>query len=244
MLQILALVTADAPVSPASGDIRNDKVRDVRSIRPINLVECVLGQYGKLADGKQPAYLDDITVPLGFVTPTYACITFCIDNPRWDGLPCIMKAGKVPDNKKTEIRIQFKAIPGNLYPNAAPNELVVRVQPNEAMYMKTNAKLPGMGHEVDQVELDMTYGSRFKDVRLPLAYERLILDVMRGDHSLFVRDDELKHAWKLFDPLLEAIDKKTIPVHIYPRGSRGPAQGDAMVAGCGFVRNERYQWGK
>ena len=119
-------------------------------------------------------------------------------------------------------RIQFKPTPGNLYPNAAPDKLVVRVQPNDAMCTQTNAKLPGMEQEVDQVELDITYG--FNDVRLPLAYERLIFDVMRGGHSLFVRDDELKHAWKLFDPLLEAIDKKTIPVHINPRGSCGPAQ--------------------
>lgn len=242
LLQILALVAAEAPVSLESDDIRDEKVKAVRSIRPINLADCVLGQYGKSADGKQPAYLDDSTVPAGSVTPTFACIKFFIDNPRWDGVPFFMKAGKALDNKKTEIRIQFKPAPGNLYPDAAPNELVLRVQPNEALYMKTNAKLPGMGHQVDQVELDMTYGSRFKDVRLPLAYERLILDVMRGDHSLFVRDDELKHAWKLFDPLLEAIDNRSIPVHIYPRGSRGPPQGDEMVSSCGFVRNEKYQW--
>lgn len=242
LLQILALVAAEAPVSLASDDIRDEKVKAVRSIRRINLDDCVLGQYGKSADGKQPAYLDDSTVPAGSVTPTYACIKFFIDNPRWDGVPFIMKAGKALDNKKTEIRIQFKPAPGNLFPDAAPNELVLRVQPNEAMYMKTNAKLPGMGHQLDQVEMDLTYGTRFKDVRLPLAYERLILDVMRGDHSLFVRDDELKHAWKLFDPLLDAIDNKTIPVHIYPRGSRGPPQGDEMVAQSGFVRNERYHW--
>jgi glucose-6-phosphate 1-dehydrogenase len=259
LLQILALVAAEAPVSLASDDIRDEKVKAVRSIRRINLDDCVLGQYvsntfptvifcntlvryGKSADGKQPAYLDDSTVPAGSVTPTYACMKFFIDNPRWDGVPFIMKAGKALDNKKTEIRIQFKPAPGNLYPDAAPNELVLRIQPNEAMYMKTNAKLPGMGHQIDQVELDMTYGSRFKDVRLPLAYERLILDVMRGDHSLFVRDDELKHAWALFDPLLDAIDKKTIPVHIYPRGSRGPPEGDALVSSCGFVRNEKYHW--
>jgi len=242
LLQILALVAADFPVSLSSDDIRDEKVKVVRSIRPINLQDCVLGQYGKSVDGKQPSYLDDKTVPPGSVTPTYACIKFFIDNPQWDGVPFIMKAGKALDNKKTEVRIQFKGAMGNLYGDAAPNELVLRVQPGEAMYMKLNGKMPGMGHEIGQVELDMTYGSRFKDVRLPLAYERLILDVMRGDHSLFVRDDELKHAWKLFDPLLEAIDNKSIPVHIYPRGSRGPPQGDHMVATSGYTRNEKYSW--
>lgn len=172
-------------------------------------------------------YLDDPTVPPGSLCPTFAAIAFHIDNARWDGVPFLMKAGKALDKRYAEIRVQFRHVPGNLYKrggqlnNDLTNELVIRIQPDEAVYLKINNKVPGLGMVLDRSTLDLKYKARYQK-ELPDAYERLILDVVMGDKRLFIRNDELEAAWKLFTPLLQTIERNKMAPELYPYGSRGP----------------------
>ncbi|KAF2592455.1 hypothetical protein F2Q70_00043706 [Brassica cretica] len=144
------------------------------------------------------------------------------------GVPFILKAGKALNSRKAEIRIQFKDVPGDIFrcQKQGRNEFVIRLQPSEAMYMKLTVKQPGLEMQTVQSELDLSYGQRYQGVSIPEAYERLILDTIKGDQQHFVRRDELKVAWEIFTPLLHRIDKgemKSIP---YEPGSRGPKEAD------------------
>ncbi|WWD19124.1 hypothetical protein CI109_103582 [Kwoniella shandongensis] len=161
-----------------------------RSIPPIERKDVLLGQY--VGNGDKPGYLEDDTVPKGSVCPTFAAMTLWIHNPRWEGVPFIMKAGK-------------DAVQG-IFSDIPRNELVLRIQPDEAVYVKMNSKLPGFVTRAVPTELDLTYKKRFTDYSIPQAYEALILDAFKGDHSNFVRDDELDVAWKIFTPILHWID--------------------------------------
>jgi len=243
LLQIMALFAMEEPASLNAEDIRDEKVKVIRSIRDIDIDNVVLGQYKGKTSGSNvyPAYLDDETVPPGSNCPTFAAIALFIDNARWDGVPFLMKAGKALHKRGCEIRIQFRHAPGNIYAdkkskpivrgsggiagdaqNAQCNELVIRIQPDEAIYLKINNKVPGLGHKMDRSILDLTYKSKYSVGELPDAYERLILDVIHGDKRLFIRNDELEAAWKLFTPLLETIEGENLQPELYPYGSRGP----------------------
>jgi len=196
----------------------------------------------KILKEKKPGYLDDPTVPKNSIVPTFAVAVIHINNGRWRGVPFILKCGKALSERKAEIRVQFYENPQGLY-DAARNELVLRVQPNEAVYMKFNAKAPGMNEGTVETELDLTYNERF-NARLPDAYERLIYDVLRGDHNLFVRADELEAAWKIFTPILHQMENEKIQPKVYPFGSRGPAEADELVSRYGFFRSSTYKWNK
>ena len=130
-------------------------------------------------------------------------------------------------NVQAEIRIQFRHAPGTLYKQKAgqvdynTNELVIRIQPDEAIYLKINNKVPGLGQRLDHTVLDLQYKSKYGNVELPDAYERLILDVVMGDKRLFIRNDELEAAWKLFTPMLDYIEHEKVAPELYPYGSRG-----------------------
>eukprot|EP01114_Cavostelium_apophysatum_P022865 TRINITY_DN841_c0_g1_i4.p1 TRINITY_DN841_c0_g1~~TRINITY_DN841_c0_g1_i4.p1 ORF type:complete len:550 (-),score=167.59 TRINITY_DN841_c0_g1_i4:90-1739(-) len=241
LLQILALTAMEPPVALSAEDIRDEKVKVLRACRPIVKEDLVIGQYGRDPEGKIESYLDDPTVPKGSVTPTFALAVIHIDNARWRGVPFILKCGKALNERKAEIRVQFKRNAAPLFRSAPRNELVIRVQPNEAVYMKFNSKVPGLSTEILPTELDITYKKRF-DVRLPDAYERLIYDVLRGDHNLFVRDDELEAAWNIFTPILHHIEKEKVAPEIYPFGSRGPVAADNLAAQHGFERTIGYEW--
>lgn len=243
LLQILALVAMEAPVSADAEDIRDEKVKVLRACEPIKIEDVVIGQYGKDPEGKKPSYLDDPTVPKGSLMPTFATAVIHINNGRWKGIPFILKCGKGLNERKADIRVQFYENSNSLYPNTARNELVLRVQPNEAVYLKFNAKAPGMSENVTETELDLTYNERF-DARLPDAYERLIYDVLRGDHNLFVRADELEAAWAIFTPILHQIEGEKIPPIVYPFGSRGPQESDELIQSYGVSRSENYKWDK
>jgi len=241
LLQILALVAMEPPVSLNSEAIRDEKVKVLKACKAITLDDVVIGQYGKDPEGKKQGYLDDPTVPKGSIVPTFAAAVIHINNGRWKDIPFYLKCGKALNERKAEIRIQFHENPQNLYPNVARNELVLRVQPNEAVYMKFNTKSPGMSESVTETELDLTYNERF-DARLPDAYERLIYDVLRGDHNLFVRVDELEAAWNIFTPFLHQIEKEKIKPKVYAFGSRGPAEADELASRYGFFRSANYKW--
>lgn len=143
----------------------------------------------------------------GSNTPTFAVTVLFIKNERWDGVPFVLKAGKALNDKKVEIRVQFKEVAGNtLFPDIAQNELVIRIQPDEAIYIKMMNKAPGYNSAPKISELQLTYSRRYSDVRIPDAYETLMVDILRGDHGNFVRGDELEEAWRIFTPLLHRID--------------------------------------
>ena len=236
LLQILSIIAMEHPVTLSAEDIRNEKVKVLRAIPPVSLVDTVIGQYGASPDGKLPAYKDEEGVPEGSTTPTFATCCFRINNPRWEGVPFILKCGKGLNERKAEVRVQFKAPPGNLFGNLIRNELVKRIQPDEAVYLKVATKKPGLSGELQQTTLDLTYKSRFDlSEPLPDAYERLILDVMRGDHSLFVRNDELEVAWSIFTPLLHTLEQQKIPPIIYTQGTRGPEESDEFIRHMGLV---------
>ena len=160
-------------------------------------------------------------------------------------MPFILKAGKALDESKVEIRLQFRPVPGASKQSVARNELVFRVQPTEAIYLKMNTKFPGLKSEAVVTDLDLTYRRRFSNVQIPQAYESLLLDCLQGDHSNFVRDDELDEAWQIFTPLLKSIDEGKVPIHEYKYGSRGPTAAEKLVKEKGYVRSqadEKYTW--
>lgn len=147
------------------------------------------------------------------------------------------------NERKAEVRIQFRRPASNLYPSSERNELVLRLQPNEAVYLKLSTKVPGLSNELSQTELDLTYKDRFNNPDIPDAYARLIYDVIRGDRTLFVRDDELDAAWQLWSPLLQHLETNQVAPLPYEAGSRGPTASDALIADVGFVRTQ-YEYTK
>ncbi|KAF9349273.1 Glucose-6-phosphate 1-dehydrogenase [Mortierella sp. AD094] len=243
LLQILTLVAMEPPVSLGAEDVRDEKVKVLRFIPPIAKDDVLLGQYGKSEDGKEPGYLDDKTVPKGSKTPTYAAATLFINNDRWSGVPFVLKCGKALNQQKTEVRIQFKDVVGNLFTSLSRNEIVIRVQPGEAVYVKMMNKEPGLGMKTIISDLDLSYSSRFNDSVIPEAYESLILDALNGDHSNFVRDDELDAAWKIFTPILKTIDEGHLDPVPYAFGSRGPNGVTEFVEKYGYYRgSQEYVW--
>ncbi|KAG6821263.1 hypothetical protein H0H93_002373 [Arthromyces matolae] len=237
VLQNRNILTMERPVSFSAEDIRDEKVKVLRCIPPITREDTLLGQY-VAANGK-PGYLDDATVPPQSVCPTYAATTLWIHNPRWEGVPFVLKAGKALNEAKVEVRIQFKDVTQGIFKDIARNELVIRIQPSEAVYLKVNAKTPGLYTRAIPTEMDLTYKRRFTESKIPEAYEALILDALKGDHSNFVRHDELDVAWKIFTPILHWIDGLNGPVPHpvpYPYGSRGPKELDNFVEKYGYKR--------
>ncbi|KAG9158949.1 hypothetical protein Leryth_013325 [Lithospermum erythrorhizon] len=236
LLQVLCLVAMEKPVSLKPEHIRDEKVKVLQSFLPIEDDEVVLGQY--------EGYTDDPTVPDNSNTPTFATMVLRIHNGRWEGVPFIMKAGKALNSKKAEIRIQFKDVPGDIFRSKKQgrNEFVIRLQPSEAMYMKLTVKQPGLEMQTVQSELDLSYTQRYQATVIPEAYERLILDTIRGDQQHFVRRDELKVAWDIFTPLLHRIDNGELKPIPYKAGSRGPEEADALLERAGYVQTHGYIW--
>lgn len=238
LLQMLALFAMEPPVSLDAEDIRNEKVKVLRSMRALHLEDIVVGQYKSHVRGgvKYPGYTDDKTVPSNSITPTFAAAALFIDNARWDGVPFLMKAGKALHNRRTEIRVQFRHVPGNLFKRSfgtdldqATNELVIRVQPDEAIYLKINNKIPGLGMRLDRSNLNLHYADRYSR-EIPDAYERLLLDAIEGERRLFIRSDELDAAWAIFTPLLKELESRKVAPELYPYGSRGPVGAHYLAA--------------
>nr|XP_027203211.1 glucose-6-phosphate 1-dehydrogenase-like [Dermatophagoides pteronyssinus] len=249
LLQILTLVAMEKPVSASAEDIRDEKVKVLRCMKTLSLDDVVLGQYiadpnGKTEDSRQ-SYVQDPTVPKDSLTATFCLAKCIINNERWDGVPFFLRCGKALNERKTEVRIQFRDVPGDIFQGQCRrNELVIRVQPGEAVYIKMMTKEPGMTFRLEETELDLTYRSRYKDVVLPDAYERLILDVFSGSQMHFVRTDELREAWRIFTPLLKEIETKKVVPLPYIYGSRGPKQADDFCIANGFRFYGTYRWEK
>ncbi|XP_075898148.1 glucose-6-phosphate 1-dehydrogenase isoform X1 [Nelusetta ayraudi] len=246
LLQMLCLVAMEKPASTSSDDVRDEKVKVLKCIAPVSMSEVVLGQYVGDPEGEGDAklgYLDDPTVPKGSTQATFATAVLYVHNERWDGVPFILRCGKALNERKAEVRLQFTDVPGDIFGNQCRrNELVVRVQPNEAVYAKMMSKKPGVYFSPEETELDLTYKSRYKDVKLPDAYERLILDVFCGSQMHFVRSDELREAWRIFTPLLHQIDNEKPKPTLYKYGSRGPTEADDLAKRVGFRYEGTYKW--
>ena len=229
LLQVLSLIAMEAPVLASGADyanfIRDEKVKVLNCIQPIALEDTVLGQYTGDAAKNEPGYLEDPTVPQGSVTPTFATCVMYVNNARWDGVPFIMKAGKALNERKGEIRIQFRPPPGasHMFPGVhiPINELVMRLQPSEAVYLKVNVKSPGLATNAISSELDLSYSSRYAETEVPDAYTRLILDVLIGDPPLFPRSAEVELGWKILDPVLDFWAEQGQPDQ-YVSGGWGP----------------------
>ncbi|XP_068609871.1 glucose-6-phosphate 1-dehydrogenase-like [Brachionichthys hirsutus] len=246
LLQMLCLVAMEKPTSTSPADVRDEKVKVLKCIAPVAVSDVVLGQYTRDPEGdgqSKLGYLDDPTVSEGSCTPTFATAVLYVQNERWDGVPFILRCGKALNERKAEVRLQFTDVPGDIFDERCQrNELVVRVQPDEAIYLKMMAKRPGVYFSPEETELDLTYGSRYKNVKLPDAYERLILDVFCGNQMQFVRSDELREAWRIFTPLLHQLEaERTHPIP-YKYGSRGPKEADELVRRVGFRYEGTYKW--
>ena len=235
LVQILALIAMEPPPRLDATHIRNAKVNALICVPPASLDTAVLGQYtGTNGHGMSIlGYREDPSVPDESVCPTYAAIALRVDNSRWDGVPFLMRAGKGLDGRMTEIRIRFHEIPGRMFKSdeehLKANELVIRVQPDAAIYFTIMNKVPGVGMELETRELDLQYASAFSQL-IPDAYEDLLLDVFRGEKSLFIREDELAAAWDIFTPLLHEIDDAIIHPDPYTFGSMGPDRANALAA--------------
>lgn len=240
LMQVLTLIAMEAPASLKAEDVRDEKVKVLKQIRPISAEDCVIGQYIGYQDD---AGIQRINAEKGYPsrTPTFALAVLYLDNERWSGVPFIMKAGKLLENRHTIVRVQFKkAPPGSLFGDQPQNELVIRIQPNEAIYYKMLAKMPGLSQsarDVQQTVLDLDLKKRFEMRRLPEAYEKLIHDVLQGESHNFVRADELQQAWRIFDPLLHKleVEEKRVP-EPYAIGSRGPMMAERLIDRMGFRR--------
>ncbi|CBZ56293.1 Glucose-6-phosphate 1-dehydrogenase, related [Neospora caninum Liverpool] len=247
MVQLLTLVAMERPASLKDDDIRDEKVKVLKQMPPVKISETVLGQFTKSEDGKMLGYTDDETVPKDSKTPTFCTCVLWINNERWSGVPFIFKAGKALESKTTEVRVQLREAPAGASffgePNLTPNELVILVQPHEAVYLKIHTKKPGLlSSGLQPTELDLSVMDRFDVDRLPDAYERLLLDVIRGDKQNFVRTDELREAWRIFTPLLHEIEEKHIEPLPYPAGSSGPQASYDLIQKYYSYKRSSYRW--
>lgn len=221
ILQTIALLAMEPPISLDGEDIRNEKVKVLRSIRKLDPSDVILGQYKASTKDKVDIYTNSLT-------PTYFTAALYIDNARWDGVPFLVKTGIGLIQHRVEIRIQFHRVPGNLYRehmgrniDLATNELILRDVPDEAILIRVNNKIPGLGLHLDSPELNLLYKDKY-NVEVPDSYEHLLLDAFDGDNHLFMRSDEVAAAWNVLSPVLQEIDKNSIAPELYELGGRGP----------------------
>jgi glucose-6-phosphate 1-dehydrogenase len=243
MLQLLTLLCMEPPVNFTADEVRDEKVKVLRAIvkpRAEQVPEmAVRGQYtaGTVGGEDVPGYLDEPDVPAGSRTETYAALRLEVDNWRWAGVPMYLRTGKRMARKVTEIAVTLKPVPhlgfsqdGSL--GVKPNTLVLTLQPNEGVSLLLGAKIPGTRMSIRPVNMEFQYGTTFLS-QSPEAYERLIMDAMRGDATLFTRDDEVEAQWEICDPILRAWAELDPPVYPYPAGSQGPPEaGTILLPGC------------
>jgi glucose-6-phosphate 1-dehydrogenase len=255
LLQLLALVTMDPPATLKARDLGDAKVKVLRNLRPVRGPEVqrrvVRGQYGAgLVEGKQvPAYRDEEGIARDSATETYVALRAEIENWRWTGVPFLLRTGKRLLRRYTEVAVQFKLPPLRLFrtvecagdvcdlKEASPTVLAFRIQPDEGISLSFSAKRPGMQLDLHPVRFDFDYGKSFHRP-LPESYERLFLDALRGDATLFMRSDELEAAWEFVTPILEAWRDGPAPAFPnYAAGTWGAAEADRLAEGLGGWRH-------
>jgi glucose-6-phosphate 1-dehydrogenase len=243
MLQLLCHVAMEPPVNFTSEEVRNEKVKVLEAITQPTAGEIpqmsIRAQYGRGHAGGDdvPGYLQEEGVPTGSTTETYAALRLEVDNWRWAGVPFYLRTGKRLARKITEIAVTLKPVPhlafsqdGSL--GVQPNQLVLTLQPNEGVSLRLGAKIPGTRMIIRPVQMEFQYGTAFLS-QSPEAYERLITDAMRGDATLFTRNDEVEAQWRICDPIVKYWD----PAHpqepgslpTYEAGSQGPAEAGGLL---------------
>jgi glucose-6-phosphate 1-dehydrogenase len=231
LLQLLTLTALEPPAIFEANALRDEKVKVLRAVRPA--VESVRAQYA--------GYRDEPGVAAGSETPTYAALQLLVDNWRWRDVPFYLRSGKRLAAKTTEIAIQFKGVPHLMFPlppgeGLTPNVLSLCLQPDEGIHLRFEAKEPGAGMKTRSVDMEFHHAEDFGTTALPEAYERLLLDAIQGDASLFARADEIELAWGLIDPILAAWEQPAAPpLAAYEPGSWGPAEADDLLAQDGRV---------
>jgi glucose-6-phosphate 1-dehydrogenase len=242
LLQVVAHVAMEPPNSSVSDAIRGEKLKLFEAIRPIREHEVekyvIRGQYiaSDIEGESVKGYREEEGVPEDSMTETYVALKFFIDNWRWAGVPFYIRTGKQLPAKATEVVVYFKSPPHHLFINEEDvvnmnNQLIMRLQPDEGLMLQFGMKVPGAGFKVKNVDMDFRY-SELTDAVVPEAYERLILDAMKGDATLYARGDSVEAAWKFIDPILSAWkNNPDIKLHGYPAGTWGPAVTRKLIDG-------------
>jgi glucose-6-phosphate 1-dehydrogenase len=239
MLQLLCHIAMEPPVEFGADDVRNEKVKVLRAVAPPEpegvARMAARGQYtaGTVGGEPVPGYLEEAGVPPGSTTETYAALRLEVDNWRWAGVPFYLRTGKRLARQLTEIAVTLKPVPhlafaGNGSVGVRPNHLVLTLQPNEGVSLSLAAKVPGPRMRMRPVNMDFLYGAAFLS-QSPEAYERLLLDAIRGDATLFTRADEAEEQWRICDPIAAAWAASRERPPPYPAGSQGPAEAAGIL---------------
>lgn len=241
LLQIVSLIVMEPPIDSSSLEIRNEKVKALKSLRIMRDEETLFNntiraQYlASVVDGKSiKGYREEEGVDPNSKTETYAAVKFYVDNWRWKGVPFYVRTAKMMPTKVTEVVIHFKSPHHQLFKNSdlqsKDNQLIIRIQPDEGILIKFGVKVPGQGFKVERANLDFYY-SGLAENNVMEAYERLLLDAMQGDATLYARADEVEAAWAFVDPILEYWKRSDINIYGYSAGVWGPANSDDLLDG-------------
>jgi len=231
LLQLLTLVTMEPPIDFSEKSIRDEKVKILRAIRGIKPDQ----SYNYTVRGQYTGYREERGVSPHSNTATFGVLKLYIDNWRWQGVPFYLRSGKKMKEKMTYIAVRFKDVPYIMFPykfrdQISSNILYLWIQPNEGIRLRFNVKRPGMEMNISPVIMDFTYSDVFEYKVLPDAYERLILDIINGDPTLFTRNDEIELAWRFIDPIAEGwMGKESPPLAFYEGGSLGPKESDDFI---------------
>jgi len=236
MLQLLTLLCMEPPVTFAADEVRDEKVKVLHAVEPPRPDAVVRAQYTSgMAEGKDAVgYLEEEEVPPDSKTETYVTLRLEVDNWRWAGVPIYLRTGKRLARKVTEIAVTLKPVPHLAFQadgsvGVQPNQIILAMQPNEGVSISLGAKIPGTSMRIRPVNMEFLYGTSFLS-QSPEAYERLILDTMRGDATLFTRNDEVEAQWRIIDPILERWEKDESPLPSYPAGTHGPDEAESILA--------------
>ena len=242
LLQVLSLVAMNPPISLDANNVRDEKLRVMKCLRPItkeNVAEkTVRGQYtsGAIAGKAVPGYLEEEGANTESNTETFVSMRVDIDNWRWSGVPFYLRTGKRLPEKLTEIVVHFKNMPHNIFKDSfgklPSNVLTIRLQPREGVEVQVLNKVPGLDDKMtlQETSLDLSFSEAFKDVRIADAYERLLLEALLGNQSLFVRRDEVEAAWTWVDGIFKAWEETNDKPKPYPAGTWGPDSSAALMA--------------
>lgn len=231
LLQLLTLVAMEPPSSFKASALRNEKVKVLSAIQPIT--GAAVAQHTVRAQYK--GYLKEAEVKPDSITPTFAALRLFVNNWRWQGVPFYLRSGKNLAEKHSQIIISFKEPPLAMFPMApghktAPNMLVLYLQPDEGIHLRFEAKSPDTVSDTRSVDMEFNYAEYFGQTAIPESYERLLLDALQGDASLFTRADEVESAWSLIDPILQAWEAdQAPPLAYYKPGTWGPAEANIML---------------
>jgi glucose-6-phosphate 1-dehydrogenase len=236
MLQLLSLLCMEPPVTFDADEVRDEKVKVLHAVEPPPPDAVVRARYtAGMAEGKEAVgYHEEEGVPDDSRTETDVALRLEVDNWRWAGVPIYLRTGKRLARKLTEIAVTLKPVPHLAFEavgsvGVQPNQIILAMQPNEGVSISLGAKIPGTRMRIRPVNMEFLYGTSFLS-QSPEAYERLILDAMRGDATLFTRNDEVEAQWRIIDPILEAWEKDDAPLPTYPAGSQGPEEANSILA--------------